>query len=141
MRTLKPDLDECLAELAATKFRSTTDYEHLLLAFQSEWVNHEADSEGYCDLATILEAVRRRRGPRIKTSATPPPDWPQAEAILQAIHGLNFWTDRGYLEFRYAPADQGLFPAALDSESFARFVARVLDKRPGSFEQFEELWP
>ena len=54
---------------------------------------------------------------------------PAPAEFAQAIWGLETWTDQGFLEFRFPPSDQGLYPEPLDSASFARFVARLLEKR------------
>ena len=68
--------------------------------------------------------------------------WRTVESILLQITGLEFWVDKGHFEWRYSTfVTQGIVREPCANASFSRFMDRVINHPPTTFEDFERLLP
>lgn len=63
------------------------------------------------------------------------------ELVVVVADPASWWVDRGYFDWEFPPADNGLFKEPCHSESFRRFVDRIITDRPSTFADFEKLLP
>lgn len=138
---LRDLLGNAFDSLRASRFPSRTEDEALAGAFFLAFAEHEPDGEGYCVLAQVLETIRSRSLAAVRQQGRlAQARWAEAEAALARIEGLEWWTDRGYFEWRYRQADRGLV-GPISSDTFNRFVERVASTNLESFVAFEGLLP
>lgn len=102
-----------------------------------------AGREDTADLGQMVTFLRKRPSFRVYRPLPDPihPQWDRFLAILAGIPGLECHYDRGYLEWFLPPRDSGLLEPPCDTDGFRRFVDRVLEVRPATFEAFEGLLP
>lgn len=131
-----------LNKIRATRFSSTTEDQNIIFAIYYAWLDHVPDNDGYCLLSKVIENIRSMKTGRIYcrwegNSIL----WEECKIILNDIFGLQYWTDRGYFEWEYPPTDKGILIEDCFSDSFQRFIQRIVDSRPRNFNEFEELLP
>ncbi|MBY0231104.1 MAG: hypothetical protein K2W96_17605 [Gemmataceae bacterium] len=135
-----PSLAEAFSRLHASRFPSRTNDERLAGAMLLALAEHAPDGEGFCVLILALAFIRERSLADLRSSIpVAHPDWSKAEAALDRIPGLRWWTDRGHLEWECGP-DRGMV-GPVDGDRFKRFVARIATNPPTSFAEFEEALP
>ena len=131
-----------LREVYAGRRESATEYKNTVRAFYTAWIDHEPDDNGFCVLNTLISTIQSWRLARICHAwKDRPAEWPEVERILNAIPNLQWFVDRGFFEWSYPPTDYGLMNEPCESDSFKRFISRLLKERPQSFTQFEMLYP
>lgn len=137
----RPALQHALRRLTASREPGPSHLQEVVEGFHLAWVECDLDAEGYGNLegmvAWLLVRPLRIRRPLPASFA---PNWVQCEAILSAIPGLEFHIDRGYFEWFRRPVESGL-TVRCDDPAFQRFVDRVVDTPPVTFEEFERLLP
>lgn len=135
-------LDEALGEICASRNAGVSDRQHLLLGYHAAWVDHQPDAEGFCTLTGVLTTVRALGAGKLRHHWTDrPTDWAKAEAVLNGIAGLCWHVDRGYFEWAYPPTDSGISPEECESLGFLRFIDRLIQDRPRSFQELERILP
>lgn len=141
MARLEGPLEIPFQEQAAARMLSSSDREEFVEAFHSARLNSAQDAEGFIVLAQLVDKIRSQDWVKIYTPWDEALEgWSQAKATLQEISGFRFWVDRGYFEWEYPPTDRGLSVSCC-GQSFQRFVARVLNQGPATFDELEELLP
>lgn len=139
---LNGELKSSLEQIRAIRFSSHTEHQNIILETYTAWIEHEPDSEGYCLLSWVINYIRKRKTARIRFEWTDSTGlWSECHEILKAIPNLQFWTDRGYFEWNYPPTDRGMSQDDCTSESFVRFMHRIKESRPTTFEDLEVLLP
>lgn len=139
---LQDDLAGPLLELSAGRRASVTEFQHIVRAFHAAWVDHSPDLEGYCVLSDLIASIRKWGIARLRLAwVDRPQEWVTAESILNSIPGLSWWVDRGYFEWEHPPRESGLSLEPCNSESFRRFIGRLVQERPSSYTEFERLLP
>lgn len=128
-------------QIAASRLSGNAEWEDIAEAFHSARQSCAPDANGYLSVSQVVTKVRSQRMARVYT----PWDeqlagWPEVRGILESIDGFEFWVDRGYFEWRYPPADGGMNVSCLEP-GFERFVQRVLELRPTTFDDLEMLLP
>lgn len=128
-------------KLAAARTLSPSGREEFVEAFHSARLNSAQDDEGFTVLAQLVNKIRSQDWVKVYTPWNEALEgWSEAKATLQEIPGFRFWVDRGYFEWEYPPTDRGL-SVSCRGLSFQRFVARVLNQAPATFDELEELLP
>jgi hypothetical protein len=135
-------LQEPLRRISASRSPGRELLQGLAQGFHLAWVEQEPDKDGAADLGRMVAFLRERPSFRVYRPLSEPihPEWDRFLEILAGIPGLSYHYDRGYLEWSCG-RESGLVEQPCDSESFCRFVNRVLEKQPNTFETFEELLP
>lgn len=139
---LGDDLRVDWSAIAASRLSGNAEWEDLAEAFHSARVNCQPDADGFVPLAAVVEKIRSQGWARIDSpwdEATG--DWAEAKELLRQVPNFEFWVDRGYFEWRYPPADGGIVREPCTSDSFNRFVRRVVETRPKTFLELEVLLP
>jgi len=126
-----------LLELSADAQAGPSQVEALAKAYASALVSTPAGQR--CLASAATEAVRALPTPLVRSTAQPPTNWPAAAAILAAIPGLSVVVDRGLCTYRHGP-ERGIV-AACDAPGFARFLDRVVERRPTTFRAFTKELP
>lgn len=135
-------VEQTLAELCAGRAAGIAEHQHMVRAFYTAWVEHEPDADGFCVLSNLIAKIREWGIGRLRHDwGERPAEWAEAERVLNSINGLRWWVDRGYFEWEYPPTDSGLFQDPCGSESFERFIQRLVSEKPSSFADFERLLP
>lgn len=134
-------LETILRDIAADSQPGLPELENIAIYFHAAWINHVPDRNGFCVYSDALAFVRTRRGARIRKPFVAPAGWAQAQAILAVIPGFSYDVSRGYFEWAYAPTDRGTLLDPCDSPNFARFVQRVIDTGPATFDDLEVQLP
>ena len=138
----KDVVGDTLGELCAGRAAGVAEHQHIVRAFHTAWVEHEPDADGFCVLGTLIAKIREWGIGRLRHSwVDRPAAWAEAERVLNSISGLRWWVDRGYFEWEYPPTDRGLSQEPCGSESFKRFIQRLVEMKPSSFAEFERLLP
>lgn len=139
---LHVNLASALLDLSAGRRTSVTEFQHIVRAFHAAWIDHTTDVEGYCVLGDLIASIRKWGIGRLRfTWVDRPLEWVTAESILNSIPGLSWWVDRGYFEWEHRPRESGLSLEPCNSESFRRFIDRLVQERPSSYTEFERLLP
>lgn len=140
--TRRPDTREDLIRIIPWKVPGHAGLVDLACGFHLAWVESQPDSEGFGDLGAMIAWLRRQPAFQLVRPLPDPihPLWIRFEEIVSAILGLSWCVDRGYFEWFYPPREAG-HGEACDGENFRRFVDRVLDRVPTTFEEFEVLLP
>lgn len=126
-----------LRELSADAQAGPSQVEALAKAYASALVSTPAGQP--CLASAATKAVRALPAPLVRSTAQPPSNWSAAAAILAAIPGLSVIIDRGLCLYRHGP-ERGIV-AACDAPSFARFLDRVIERRPTTFRAFTKELP
>lgn len=135
-------VDSHLEKIRATRFSSLTEHQNIINAIYLAWVNHIPDNDNYCLLTKIIEHIRANKIGRIYCKWQENPiHWEDCKTILNDINNLKYWTDRGYFEWEYPPTDRGILRDDCFSDSFQRFMLRIVESRPKNFDEFEGLLP
>lgn len=114
----------------------------LVEGFELAWLERALDADGDADLGQMV-AYLRERHPQFRVRRPLPdpihPEWDRFLEILSGIPDLEYHYDRGFLEWSCGPRDSGFVEQPCDSEGFRRFVDRVLDQPPQTFQDFWKL--
>lgn len=138
----KDVVGETLGELCAGRAAGVAEHQHVVRAFHTAWVDHEPDAGGFCVLGDLIARIREWGIGRLRHDwLDRPTEWADAQRVLDSISGLRWWVDRGYFEWEYPPTDRGLSQEPCGSESFKRFIQRLVETKPSSFAEFERLLP
>ncbi len=129
--------------ISASRFDSRAAHQSIVEAFYYDWIDHAPDPDGFCVLENVIASIRAKNACPIRhTWQDNTGKWVQANALLLRISDLKFWTDRGHFEWRYLPFGmQGIVREPCLSQSFTRFMDRVIAKQPQTFDDFEGLLP
>jgi hypothetical protein len=126
-----------LRDLSAERNAGPSQTEALAKAYSSALLSVAAGQRCLASAATA--AVRTLSSPLVRSSASPPATWAAAEPILRAIPGLTVALDRGLCTYSHGP-ERGVV-GVCDSPSFARFLDRVIERRPATFMAFSRELP
>jgi hypothetical protein len=139
----RAELVEPLRRLAASREPGAELLKGLVEGFHLAWVECERDAAGTCDLGGMIGFVRARPGYRLCRPLSDPvhPEWDRFRAAMAAIPGLTWHVDRGHFEWFLPPRESGLCDRPCESDGFGRFVDRVIETAPTTFEAFEGLLP
>jgi hypothetical protein len=137
------ELREALGRISASRTPGGEVLRGIVEGFYLAWVERAIDESGSADLAQMVAWLRERPVLRIVRPLPEQihPEWDRFVAILGGIPDLQWHHDRGYFEWFRPPRDAGFVAPPCDSEGFRRFVERVLQARPTTFEVFEGLLP
>jgi hypothetical protein len=137
-----PDLSHVLPRLRASRHRSLTEDQHCILALQLAWLERPNPATKSW-IGDLIAAARTLPIGRIQAPDLPlPNNWPTAQAVLhEKLPLLEFWVDRGYFEWQWPPADQGMLQGSCTSEEFRRFLQRITEAPPDNFEDFYRMLP
>lgn len=130
------------SEIAASRLSGNAEWEDLAEAFHSARVNCTPGKDGFVTLADVVDKIRSQGWARIYTPWDEAlQDWSTFLEVLSLLDRFEFWVDRGYFEWRYGSAEFGMFKEPCNSDSFARFVRRVVEERPSTFLELEAHLP
>ena len=129
--------------LSASRFDSRAAHQSIVEAFYYGWIDHAPDPNGFCVLENVIASIRAKNACPIRHSwQDSTGKWDRVSGILSQINGLEFWTDRGHFEWRYPPFGmQGIMREPCASQSFTRFMDRIITRQPQTFAEFEGLLP
>ena len=134
------ETEKAIAAIYAGRGKSVSEYENIVNAFLIAWKEHEPDASGLCHLDSVVTKIHQLPIGLLRCVWDERPEvWREAERILNSIRGLQWWVDRGYFEWALPPADHGICREPCGSDSFQRFIERLVDHRPASFADFERL--
>jgi hypothetical protein len=139
----RAELRDSLGRLSASRTPGGELLRGIAEGFHLAWVERALDENGSADLAQMIAWLRERPAFRIHRPLPEQihPQWAQFVAILAGIPDLQWHHDRGYFEWCRPPREAGFVEPPCDSDGFRRFVDRVLQARPTTFEAFEGLLP
>jgi|GEM_PF-1915890 len=134
---------DILTNISASTIYGQSEYQIIVETLLTRWVNHEEDADGFCCLGRLMAAIGTlNTNCRIRTDWPHQPSaWGIAQDVLNKIPGFTWTVDRGYFEWRYGVADKGLMPFPCKSESFIRFIERVVQQQPTTFDDLEAHFP
>ncbi len=129
---------EPLCHLAASRNAGENELIALVDGFTLAWA--ERDFGQATDLGSVIAWLRKRpEAFRLLRPVPDPvhPDWPAFLTIIHGIDGVECFWDRGFFEWAFG-IESGI-PFPCDSDEFRRFVSRVVNQQPTTFEDFETL--
>ena len=99
-----------------------------------------------CYTSSIVKWIQEQESERLVSIKLPglqvPAQWKQVKALLGAIPGLTVDIDGGFCHYSYKDiVEEKGHIGHVESASFHRFVTRIIDNQPKTFEEFWEQLP
>jgi hypothetical protein len=139
----RDELRESLRRISASHSPGDELLRGIAEGFHLAWVERELDADRVADLGRMVAWLRERPAFRVHRPLPVQihPEWERFLAILRGIPDLEWRFERGYFEWSLPPREAGFVEPPCDSEGFRRFVDRVLEVSPTTFEALEGLLP
>lgn len=132
-----PELQQFLNQACARQQPEYTDFEVILKCLAAEWEDHPVGTVNYH--AFIHAFYEKHPCALLKRKVTLPNHWQQACTILDNIPYLAYNADNGYFEWNVDNLDQGFFPSPVGTTGFERFLQRIIERQPQTFDDLEVL--